>query len=224
MASAYRPWAMRAGPDLELWCAVLPGRGSRAAERTASHMPTLADELAHAIRSRTDKPYALFGHSMGALLAYEVARRLDARGPGRPRGLFVSSAPCPDAPRSTLRLKGLPDADLIRCFRQLGGIPAVVAENPEAMAAALPALRADLELMQTYQPPVVRPLECPITALGGLDDPMVAPPALAEWRRWTRASFKLRMLPGDHFYLQANTTTLLALFESELGVHRCDVS
>ena len=141
---------------------MLPGRGSRAAEAPVTRMQALVDELSQAVSERADKPYALFGHSMGALVAFELARRLDGLGLPGPRRLFVSSAPPPDSPRASTQPRALDDAATIQRFRELGGIPAAIADNHEAMAAALPALQASpLELVRTYQAPVVHCLCVP---------------------------------------------------------------
>jgi medium-chain acyl-[acyl-carrier-protein] hydrolase len=215
-ASTYRSWARQLDSAIELWSAALPGRGTRAAEAPVVRLDELINDFEPALRMHADRPYALFGHSMGGLLAFELAARL-ANGAGRkPAHLFISAAIPPHFPHVPMQLHQLPDAQLVRRLRELGGIPPALADDREAMTAILPALRADLELVETYQGVDSTPPRCHVTVLGGLADPLVGRSALAAWKNCVQSGFSMRMYPGGHFYLHSQSKALLSLMERAL--------
>ncbi len=139
---------------------------------------------------------------MGALIAFELARTARDRGWPLPAHLFVSGARAPQVPRTEASLHELPDAEFIEAVAaRYAGIPAAVREHRELMDLVLPALRADLTLVECYEHRPSAPLACPVTAFGGLEDPEVSAEALEAWRRQTDGPFSRHMFPGDHFYL-----------------------
>lgn len=219
-AQAFRDWP-RALPGWVDTCAVqLPGRWTRRHEPPFRQMEALADAAAAALRPRLELPFALLGHSMGAVLAYEVARRLT--GAGRPpAGLLVSGCQAPHLPHPWSRLHRLPDDELVaEMSRSRGAIPAEVMAEPEMLALFLPVLRADVEALETYRHRQGPPLSCPVTAYGGRDDPTVTRDQLEAWREVTDGRFGLRIFPGQHFYINtARELFLAALLQqlSELG-------
>jgi medium-chain acyl-[acyl-carrier-protein] hydrolase len=175
--------------DVEACPVQLPGRESRFAEPLLTSLEPVVDELVAAIP--TDLPFAFFGHSMGALIAYEVARRV------APTHLVVSAHRAPHLPDTT-PLGQLDDDALVA--RLVATIP--VLADPDLREIFLPILRADLTLCETYRFTPGEPLPCPVTAIGGTEDDLVTEAELAAWRAHTSASFALRLFPGGHFYLR----------------------
>src|SRR5262249_19393623 len=148
-------------------------------------------------------------HSLGALVAFELARRLRRDGGPQPARLFVSGCPAPQARTREKSVHTLPDAEFIEELRRLKGTPAVVLADDELMELLLPTLRADFALCEPYAFAPGPPLTCPISALGGLADDTVSRHDLDPWREQTTGPFRLRLLPGDHFFLQAGQPLLL---------------
>ncbi|WP_382326752.1 thioesterase II family protein [Hydrogenophaga sp. UC242_50] len=156
---------------------------------------------------------------MGAVLSSEVARALHATGAPMPRHLFVSGRRPPHWPNPDPLLHVLSDADFVtEINRRYGGIPPEVAEHEELLALLLPALRADIHALETHLPPASRaPLACPVTVFGGSDDPLTPRAHLDGWRGETQGAFRVRVFPGDHFYLQAQKDPLLADLSATLA-------
>jgi len=178
--------------DVEVCAVQLPGRESRFTERPVTAMDQVVDELTAAIRA--DLPFAFFGHSMGALIAFEVARQLAADGPDH---VFASAHRAPHLADPTV-LHGLDDDAL--ADRLAATNPALA--DPELREIFLPILRADLTLCETYVHTPGEPLSCPITVFGGREDDIVTEAELRAWRQHTSAGFALRTFPGGHFYLR----------------------
>ncbi|WP_117214021.1 thioesterase II family protein [Allorhizocola rhizosphaerae] len=200
-------------PGVEVHGVQLPGRGTRLDEKPYTDMGQLVSALAAELPLRA--PYALFGHSLGALVAYELARELLGRG-GGPVHLIVSAYQAPHLPRQRQTVRALPDAELLELA--LSGhpdLPAELRDDPEFVADLLTAYRADLTIVETYQPAAHPPLPVPITVLGGSDDDGGVDP-LADWRVHTTARFELHVLPGGHFYLRQERAAVLRLIEQAL--------
>lgn len=198
-AAFYRPWRERLPADVELDAVQYPGRLDRITEPCVDDMDTLADAVTEAVEPLSDRPVALFGHSLGAALGYEVTRRLERRDRG-PVRLFASGRPAPDRPLPGD--KHLADDDVLwhETCRLNGTRPEVVAD-PALRAAFLPALRSDYRLIETYRPRPGPPLRCPITVLVGDRDGEVDVAQARRWSALTRAGADVRVFPGDHFYL-----------------------
>jgi medium-chain acyl-[acyl-carrier-protein] hydrolase len=163
-------------------------------------MEPLVEALAAAL-PLAGVPFAFFGHSMGALIAFELARELARRGRPGPLHLFVSGRRAPQVPDREEPLHRLPDPEFVVRLRELNGTPEEVLANGELMQLLLPLLRADFAVHETYEYRPGEPLAVPISALGGIADPEVRRDDLEAWRPETRGAFRLRMLPGDHFFL-----------------------
>ena len=194
----------------------LPGRESRVAEAPFERMEALVSALAAAIAGLLDRPFAFFGHSMGAIVAFELARELHRRGLVPPRMLIASGA---RAPR--YRLGHVPppepaDDELLAELLRLSGMPEQAFEDAAARDALLPVLRADTHLYRQYVYRTGPPLDVPIRAYGGADDPNITREHLENWAVETTASFAVRRFPGGHFYLQARRDELLACLHEDL--------
>jgi surfactin synthase thioesterase subunit/glycosyltransferase involved in cell wall biosynthesis len=215
-AAAYHRWTERLAPEIAVCPVRLPGRENRTAEPPFTRMEPLVEALADAIVPLMGQPFAFFGHSMGAGIAFELARALRRRGRPLPVHLMVSGA---RAPRCRLGWSPGPDptrAELMEQMRRLEVIPAETLANDEVMRLVLPALEADTALYRHYSYTPEAPLDCPIHAFGGDADPNVSPSHLEMWALETSAAFDLRMLPGSHFYLQTAEAELLEALRAKL--------
>ncbi|MEU3771881.1 thioesterase domain-containing protein [Streptomyces sp. NPDC032472] len=203
-ASAYQAWARHLPAGTELLAVQYPGRQDRLGEPCIESMAELADAVATVLAGLPELPTAVFGHSMGALVAYESVVRLARNAPrALPAHLFVSAtaAPAPGAERRTL--PALDDESLVAFTRRQGGTDPEVFRIPELRELLLPALRADIRLLTDYRPelPPVR-LDLPLTAFGGDRDAGCPPASLSTWAGLTTGAFTSRVFPGGHFWLQ----------------------
>jgi medium-chain acyl-[acyl-carrier-protein] hydrolase len=183
-------------------CAVqLPGRENRLLEPPFTRLEPLVEALAGALLPYLDRPYALFGHSMGGLLGFELIRRLRRLGAPTPQRFFVSACRAPQLPRRARPIHDLPDDELVESLRAFRGTPTRVLQDRELMQLVLPALRADFGVLETYAYTAEARLECPLEVFGGLQDETVPLPELAGWSDQAGREYSQRMLPGHHFFL-----------------------
>jgi medium-chain acyl-[acyl-carrier-protein] hydrolase len=182
-----------------------------------ARLADLVDEMAPALLPLLDRPYALFGHSMGAWVAFELAQRLRDVHRMPPAHLFVSGQAAPHAARRGRPIHDLPDEAFLEEVRRLGGTPTAVLQNKEMMKLMLPMLRADLTLCGSYRPQPAAPLTCPVSAYGGVNDCLILHEAVAAWKQLTRGSFRLRMFPGDHFFVQGDREGVLEAVAEDLS-------
>jgi len=208
-ASVYWSWRDHIIPEVELCPVQMPGREGRITEAPLSQIDEIVDRVFENIRSNLDLPYVLFGHSMGATVAFELAQRSRQAGERQPLHLFVSGTDAPQLPEREPLIYDLPDADFLRELHAVNGGPNPALQNPELVQLLLPALRADFVAIQTYQYRERAPLTCAITAFGGFDDPYVSAEGLELWREQTVSEFESRQLPGDHFFLHSARPELL---------------
>ncbi len=211
-ASAYRHWPELLAPEVEVLPVQLPGREGRHSESLSRSVFELADALAEPLGDRAGSEFSLFGHSMGALLGYELAHALTARG-RPPAHLFVSGLGAPHLPLARPPVHDLPDEELLSVITQLEGTTAEILASPELVQLLLPVFRADLAVCETYQHPGRPPLPVPITALGGRDDRSVSVDRLLAWQSLTSASFRLAVFAGGHFYLHGALDELIEVFK-----------
>lgn len=198
-AAAYADWVRWLPPRTELVAVQLPGRQNRITEQSFTEVGPLVSALAHTLRPVLDPPFAFFGHSCGAALAYEVASELRARGRRGPARLFVSAQPAPDV-TGLRQLHDLPEDEFRAEIIRLGGIEPEVADDEYVMSSLVPIVRADFRLWERHRTSFDVPLDCPITVLGGDSDPHAPVETLAGWRKRTNADFGTRIFPGGHFY------------------------
>jgi medium-chain acyl-[acyl-carrier-protein] hydrolase len=215
-ASAFRGWAEALPPEVEVCPVQLPGRENRIAERPFDRVEPLVAALADAVRPWLDLPWALFGHSNGALIGFELARALRARGLSGPRHLFASGRRAPDVPVQGRALSPLPDDEFLSELADLGGISRELLEHHEIMQMLLPVLRADVALYETYEFRDEAPLNCPITAYGGVADARTTHESIEAWGRHTRGPFVVRMFPGGHFFHQSEREDFLRVLSADL--------
>ncbi len=215
-ALIYRTWANHLPAEVEVCPVQLPGRGKRLQEPLLKRLTDVVENLTGEIQSLLDKPFAFFGHSMGAMICYEVAHALRRRCGTQPVQLFVSGCRAPQVPRQDQITYNLPDAELVEDLRRLNGTPAEVLEHPELMALMLPLLRADFEVVQTYAYQSEPPLNCPISAFGGLQDSEISPDDIEGWREQTTGRFIRRMFEGNHFFVNSAQPLLLRTLSQEL--------
>jgi len=221
-ASIYSSWAAQLPPDIELCAIRLPGREGRFGEQPLRRMDRLLSLLVEGVLPYLDRGFAFFGHSLGALVAFELARRLRRDALPAPIHLFISGRRAPQLPDvrepGEPALYGLPDAELIAELRRFGGRVGAAAAAPELLELMLPTVRADFELAGTHEHRDEAPLACPITAFGGLDDTAVSEDRIAAWRMHTRGGFALHMLPGDHFFLHELSGAIIATIARDLAL------
>jgi medium-chain acyl-[acyl-carrier-protein] hydrolase len=216
-ASAFRLWRPDLSDVAEVCPVQLPGREARLAEPPVSDACELVARLADGLGPFLDRPFAFFGHSMGALVAFELARELRRRRQRGPSHLFASGFRAPNRPNPNRPLHALPMADFLRELRAYDGTPHEVLDNALLMELMEPALRADFALHETYRYREEAPLACPVTVLGGRDDVKVSLEDLAGWQRMTTGGHELRLLPGGHFYVHTARSQVLALVASRLA-------
>ena len=216
-ASAFRNWSAFPAPQIAAERIQLPGRENRLAEPPFDRLAPLVDALASVLQAHCDLPFALFGHSMGALIAFEVARELRRRHALCPVHLFVSAHRAPQLPNPHAPVHSLCDDALAEELVRLNKDSADVFRNAELRQLLLPLLRADLAVCETYAYADEAPLDCPISAFAGSDDARVSVSEIAAWGAQTKASFKLKVVDGDHFFLQSAEAFLQDAISADLA-------
>jgi medium-chain acyl-[acyl-carrier-protein] hydrolase len=217
-ASVFRSWRSPAVGAFELWPVQLPARENRIRESPFTRLDPLITELEHALIPHFVPPFAFFGHSLGALISFELACRLRSHHGIIPSHLFISGRGAPHIEDHDEPMHEMPDPEFKRGLRNLNGIPEELLANDELMSIAVPLLRADFAVSETYVYSPRESLDCPISVFGGSHDRQVPLADLEAWRQHTSARFRLRICPGDHFFLHANRDALLAAVESDLAV------
>ncbi|MER7056116.1 MULTISPECIES: alpha/beta fold hydrolase [unclassified Streptomyces] len=203
-ATAYTHLSRTLPADFDVVSVQYPGRQDRYDEAPFTSLAPLVEavtgELVHELAADPGRPYAFFGHSMGALVAFETARLLRRRGLPRPQRLFLSGRGAPGL-RAGADVPLYDDADVLAEVRRLGGTDHTMLDNPEVLEMVLPALRADYRALASYDWHGGEPLDTALTVLIGDRDPMVTVEEAATWRDHTSGDFRLEVFPGGHFYL-----------------------
>jgi medium-chain acyl-[acyl-carrier-protein] hydrolase len=215
-SSEYASWTEDFAEDIEVCPVELPGRQTRWREAPEDAVDALVEQLATAIAGELDRPYALFGHSMGSLLAFELIRTLRRRGQALPRVLFVSGGRAPHLRRTQDSIHDKSTEELTARLKAIGGLPDEVYQEKELLELLMPTIRADFALCETYRYREEPPLECPIVGLAGAEDEETPPAMMERWREQTAAGFALRVLPGGHFFLRPQRDAVLGVVRSAL--------
>lgn len=208
-AQVFRPWPDSLPPTVEVCAIELPGRGTRLKQAPFTRIEPLVEAIALALLPMLDKPFAFFGHSMGALVSFELARLLRKQGDLQLSHLFISGRYAPQLLAPEPPIHALPEAEFVEKLRRYNGTPSQVLENAELMELFLPILRADFELLETYVYKNEPAFDFPITAFGGLQDLDASRQELSGWANHTTAAFDLQMFPGNHFFLHSAEALLL---------------
>lgn len=216
-AMVYARWRRLAPAGLTIVPMELPGRGARAREALPTDLLALAQSLAADIERQSGADYALFGHSLGGLLALEVAHALQASGGPQPRALIVSGAQAPSVRDDSRYRHPYSDAELMDSLRRLNGTAPEVLADAELMAMTLPVLRADFLLCGRYQAPLRSPLRCPLHVLAGSRDG-TAPPQPRAWAAETSATCSSDVFDGDHFFIHSHESDVIRVIGQRLGL------
>lgn len=217
-ASIFKEWInMLAEHGISVVPIEYPGHGSRLHEKLRFDLASLADDIINFYQIDGTEPFALFGHSLGSLVAFEVARRVWINNGCSPVRLFVGARNAPHLFRSPpTSVCSLGEDDFLRFVARLGGIPHEIWECPELRGIFVPILRADFTLHESYVFTDESPLDCPITVFGGLGDEFTSSSGLREWSRHTTNSFVLRMFQGDHFFITGQQKILTHMIMKDL--------
>lgn len=208
-ASGFRQWHKMLPSNIDFYAVQLPGRENRFNEPKLTQFSAAIEAITDALRPNINIPFAFFGHSLGALLAFETTRYLRQLGAPTPQHLFLSGSSAPQVRDAIEAYSKLSDAAFVQSISRYDGIPVEVSQNSELMALFLPTLRADFSLLETYQYREEAPLNCPISVFGGLGDLEASQAKLATWNIHTTKAFRMQMFPGNHFYLNTVQTALL---------------
>lgn len=213
----FRDWHKGLPSGIEVRRVLLPGRGSRLREPLYNHLIPLVKAIAEALIGHVDRPFALFGHSLGAMISFELARYLRDKYAIQPAQLFVSGRRAPQIPQIEPLTYNLPDDEFLCELRRLNGTPEEVLTQPELMELMLPILRSDFSLCQTYAYSAGAPLNCPIAAFGGIDDIETNDGQLEAWREQTTGFFSTQVFPGGHFFIHQMRPQLLQSLSDRLS-------
>jgi medium-chain acyl-[acyl-carrier-protein] hydrolase len=218
-SSAFRGWPdeLTVDADVEVCLVQLPGREGRLRESLSTSIATLVPALVENMSPLLDRPFAFYGHSLGATIAFETALNIRRNFHMEPIQMFVGASPAPQLPWGHSPLRSLPEDVFLSEMRQrYGALPQEILSDEEMRALALEILRADFTMIETYVYSPQAPLDCNVTVFGGLQDQMVTPQALQAWRHQTSGRFRIQMLDGDHLFLRSCRAELLKSIADEL--------
>lgn len=215
-ATSYAGWQAHARNGVQVCAVQLPGRAERYGEPPYADAGSLVDALLDAVGDGFIGEFALFGHSMGAAVVFELARRLTADGRD-PAHVFVSGRAAPHLAEPNRALRALPLDALVAELRVIGGTPEEILRERELMERLQVLLRADFAVNETYRCPADEPITAPLTVLGGDRDPRASVASLHAWAPLTTGPFEVRVYPGAHFYLNDRPAELMALMSRFAG-------
>jgi len=217
-ASIFRPWVDGLPSEIELCSIQLPGREERLREPPYKRLMPMVQILAEAIAPYLDRPFAFYGHSMGALVSFEVARLLRKQYDRHPVALHLAAFRAPQLPNPNIKIYHLP-TEVFKVVLRADGIPETILHSEELMQLMLPTLRADYEVCDTYEYHEEPPLSCPFFLYGGLEDVRIRKADLVGWPIHTAGSSRLSMVPGSHLFLHTAQDLLLAEIARSLEMH-----
>ncbi|MBT9332221.1 thioesterase II family protein [Paracidobacterium acidisoli] len=215
--ASFFSWAELLGPEIEVVCVQPPGRGARFIEPGYTGLDAMADEATQALSAWRDRPFAFYGHSLGAWVAFEVMRRLRMDGRRQPAHFFAGASRPPHLGPLTPAIRNMTDEGFLEAIQnRYAGIPAEVRAEPELLQMFLPVLRADFTAYETYLCSEAAPLQTPMTVLTGAEDRLVTPEITRQWERHAGGGFAMQILPGDHFFLNTSRDALLEVIRDRL--------
>ena len=218
-SSAYRGWGDSSPEGLEVCLLQPPGRENRLREAGLTSIGEIVDSLVSDLLSRSDLPFAFFGQSLGAVVAFETTRRLRRMGGRLPDALFVAASRAPQLPWPHPHVRHLDDVALLNVLNQrYDSVPRVVIDDPELRALLTPAVRADMAAVETYAYEVEEPFDLPLYAFGGDEDRMVGQHELQHWSAQTTGPFRLRMMSGAHLFAHDSRDALIAEVAAALSI------
>ena len=215
-ASIFYDWPKHLPHDVNIMALQLPGHESRMAEELISDLDLLIDNLIKEISPYVYKPYIFFGHSLGALISFELTRRLNKMNLPLPKCLIVSGRAAPHTKSKKGIMHNLPDNEFIAKLKEYNGLPEVILQNQELLELFLPIIRADFKLSESHVHNEDKPLPVPIIALAGKDDSNVIIENVALWKEYTTKSFKEFLLPGDHFFIKSEFEAVLNIIKDAI--------
>ncbi len=218
-ANAFREWINFLPDTIELNAVEIPGRGHRLAEPLIKQIEPLVEAIALGIKPYLDRPFTLFGHSMGALLGFELTHYLKQKFDLQPIHLFLSGRGAPDTIDREEPIHNLSEKEFVKKIREYNGTPKEVLEHEELMQIMIPILRSDFQVCETYVYQQKPKLDLPVTIFGGLKDSSATQADLQAWSNFTSGPFALRMFPGDHFYLLRSKADLVHAMLRDINVH-----
>lgn len=213
----FLPWRAALDPSIDICAVQLPGRGARIADPPIASMPVLLKMMAPAITEHSQLPFAFFGHSVGALIAFELARYLQLHGVAGPKRLFMSGCQAPQYRSPTRKLHELPDAAFLDELRSYNGTPVEVLENRQLMELLLPTIRADFALAENYAYRSGPLLQAPISVFAGKDDDNKAPGQVDGWARETADDCRINWFEGGHFFVNTARDAVIKQLDAELA-------
>jgi medium-chain acyl-[acyl-carrier-protein] hydrolase len=217
-ATSFYPWTHELPSDVEIIGIQMPGQESRFKEPPIKSINLVVKVLANAIYPKLNKHFGFFGHSLGAFISFELTRKLSKQYGLKPHHLFVSGIRAPQIPNSNSSICHLPkDAFLKELNRRYGGINEGIFQDADLLQELLPGLRANFKMYESYKYINDNPLDCPITAFGGLRDYSVSQKDLEAWRHQTKGAFTLYMLPGNHFFIHLERKHFLRTLSNEVS-------
>ncbi|MFA1550263.1 thioesterase II family protein [Actinomadura chokoriensis] len=217
-AAMFGSWPEALPPGVRLWGVRLPGHGSRMAEDPVDDPDVLVGQLADAVLSIPEPDIVLFGYSMGAVLAFELARALETAG-GTPTALVVAGRGAPDADVPPVQVRNR--SELVAFLRRLGGVPAEVLEDDRLLDLVLPAIEADLRLSEQYAFVEGELLSCPVLAVAGRADRLWPPDQVGDWERHTSGPFAFQVVAGGHDFIHTNPKVLISVLSQFILEKAC---
>ena len=219
-ATNYHAWTKALAPNIEVWAIELPGRGSRFGEPLIDDLQSASQLIAESLLNDDlfCGPYAFFGHSMGGLLAYEVAQKLGKT--SNLKHFFASGCQAPQIQTNEHPMSGLTDAQFLdTVIKRYDGIPQALLQEPQLLKILLPILRADVRMVETYEHRSNTLLDCPVTVMSGRQDLLATPELLSGWEQQTEHPFEIVEFDGGHFYLQTHASDVLNKIRQTLSVY-----
>ena len=206
LPSRFNAWSKHLFPDIEICSLQLPGRGKRIQEPCIKEWTVLIDKITLALQDSLNRPFAFLGHSLGALISFEVTHRLRQNHDLLPQHLFICSCGGPSTPMTQPSISSLPTQLFVKeLSERYQAIPSMIQEDAQLLKLFLPSLRADFNLFETYSYSSKTPLDCPITVFSGLQDLAVTKQSLLNWQQETSTDVNLSFLDGNHFFLHDQT-------------------